>query len=139
MGVLTDLVVARADDAQRLGEDINSEEFDWDEVPGLSIVKLTSLFRILKKDGRSPKLPLVCDESAQDLWVYSIDAELVERLANLQDSELLATAQLWIDNEEEFSIEGWPQQEVRKLLKTLKQLCLKAKRKKLSLFLRQSL
>lgn len=70
MGVLTDLVVAKADDAPRLVKDINPEEFDWHEVPGLSRMKLTSLFSILKKGGRSPKLPIVCEESLRDSWVY---------------------------------------------------------------------
>jgi hypothetical protein len=87
MGVLSDLVVAPAGDAERIGRSqIPSKEFGGIDIKGIDSVKFGTLHSILT--GRSfeellPEYEPVVTVSDDGPWVFQIPSDLVTRLAGL--------------------------------------------------------
>lgn len=136
MGEITDLVIGDVQDTRQICDDINSENFEWIEAPGLTIEKLETLFRILRQ-GKGRKKP--ADFRVKEygsVTLVRISDELVVLLCSV--GSIVKTAQHWMDQDEELEGQQWPKDVVVKLLRNLRALSKKAQKKGQQLFLRVS-
>lgn len=142
MGVLSDLVVAPAGDAERIGRALApASEFDGVDIKGIDSVKFGKLHSILT--GRSfeellPEYEPVLMVSDQGPWVFRIPSDLVTRLAALAGEEKQIAVSKWAATEE-FALDRWPANEVAKAFDGIASLAKKAEGVGHSLFLWMSL
>lgn len=130
MGVLTDFVIAHAEDAQRVGDsDCPSEDFGGLDAKGIDVVKLGTLHAILNGTEYDPTFdcPLLYSPSEDGPWVFQVPEDLVHQLANASDTDLPRVAEVWASTEEFCPPYGnWSSEEVRQVLEELAALCRKA-------------
>lgn len=110
MGVLSDLVVAPAEDAERVAHaSVPSREFGGIDIKGVDTVKFGTLHSLVTGRTFDEVLPLydpVAEVSEDGPWVFRIPEELVLRLAALSDEERRTVAVKWAATEE-FALSGW--------------------------------
>jgi hypothetical protein len=142
MGVLSDLVVAPAGDAERIGHaDAPAAEFGGIDIKGIDSVKFGTLHSILT--GRSFEELLseyepVVTVSDEGPWVFQIPSDLVARLATLADADKQVAVSKWAATEE-FALSRWTASEVADAFEGIASLAQKAERAGHSLFLWMSL
>jgi hypothetical protein len=142
MGVLSDLVVAPARDAERIGRaQTPAAEFDGIDIKGIDSVKFGTLHSILS--GRSfkellPEYEPVVSVSDEGPWVFQIPSDLVTRLATLEGEDKRVAVSKWAATEE-FALDRWPADEVAKAFDGIASLARKAQGSGRSLFLWMSL
>jgi hypothetical protein len=105
MGVLTDIVVAHAAEAENvLRADVPSEAFDGIDANGIDHVKLGTLWELLsgKSDAVDEvvQMPLLAGDEEDGPWVFQIPPALVASLAALDDGAIESTASAWARTEE---------------------------------------
>jgi hypothetical protein len=142
MGVLSDLVVARADEAERVSEAVApSQTFEGIDIKGVDSVKFSRLHSILV--GRSVRelMPLyqpVVIVSEEGPWVFQIPQDLVARLAALDDVSRTDVSRRWA-LAEEFVLDRWGEDDVASALSSISSLAKRAFDSERALFLWMSL
>jgi hypothetical protein len=142
MGVLSDLVVARAEDAERIGRAVApASEFGGIDIKGIDSVKFGTLHSILT--GRSFEVLLaeyqpVVSVSDEGPWVFRIPSDLVTRLAAVSGEEERAAVSRWAATDE-FVLDRWPVGEVAQAFDAIASLARKAESTGDALFLWMSL
>ena len=143
MGVLSDLVPAKAKDAVRIAKAANpSEEFGGIDVKGIDTVKLAQLHAIVTKQKYKDVLgdydPLETGTEEEGPWVFRLPDELVDALVALDAAGRKRTAKDWAKIEE-FDADGWSATEVARALDAICDLAKKTRAAKKVLFLWTSL
>jgi hypothetical protein len=142
MGILSDLVVAPAADAERIGRaQVPAKEFGGIDIKGIDSVKFGMLHSILT--GRSfeellPEYQPVVTVSDEGPWVFQIPSDLVARLAALAGEDKRAAVSKWAATEE-FALDRWPASEVAQAFEGIASLARQAVGADHSLFLWMSL
>lgn len=128
MGVLSDIIIARADDASSINAAGGGHEQQWVTLAskGIDTIKLGTLSQILA--GRpvddvntvaSFMLDAVVDEASEDgPWVYRVPDDLTAKVAALDDATADRVAREWAATEE-FKLSRWPEDDVREYLHNL--------------------
>lgn len=111
MGLLVDVVVADPSDALEVCEDINSTDFIWGEMPGLSVQMLVALLAVLSNRRMSKALqkdfPLIYgDECGDGPWAFHISDDLIRQLFKVKNSELSELATRWLKMDDEVKLLG---------------------------------
>jgi len=110
VGVLSDLVVAPVDDAEKVAHaDVPSRAFGGIDIKGIDTVKFGTLHSLVTGRTFDEVLALydpVVEVSDDGPWVFRIPEELVERLAALSEEEGRTVAAKWAATEE-FALSGW--------------------------------
>ena len=119
MGVLTDLVIADEDDANRIAHSqYPLGEFTGIDIKGIDSVKLTTLHSILSgmpfEDLLAQYKPVI-EASEDGPWVFLLPNDIVERLANLDESGITNISDQW-GITEEFQLDRWSQNDVTTVL-----------------------
>lgn len=126
MGVLTDIVMADPNDAQRvLDSDVPSREFGID-VKGIDPVKLGTLYAVLTGTKYDPGFIGEPVAASGDMgpWVMVVPGDLVKRLADLHSDRLVAIGAEWAKTEEfQPKYDNWSKQEVTDVLVEIARLC----------------
>ena len=142
MGVLSDLVVAPAGEAERVAQaQVPSETFGGIDIKGVDSVKFGTLHSILTGQTFEELLPLyepVVTVSDDGPWVFQIPPDLVTRLAVLDDAETAGVARRWAATEE-FVLDSWAEGEVASTLSAISSLSKRAIESGQALFLWMSL
>ena len=143
MGVLSELVVAPAGEAERVAQaEVPSQTFDGIDISGVDTVKFGTLHSILTGQSFEELLPLydpVATVSEDDgPWVFQIPTELVTRLAALDDAGMAGIARQWAATEE-FVLEGWGEDEAASVLSAISSQSKRAIESGQALFLWMSL
>lgn len=138
MGVLSDLVMAPSSEAERVAQaQVPPQEFEGIDIKGIDPVKLGTLHSILTGQSFDELLELydpVVTVSDEGPWVTLVPAELVTRLAALDEAGRTEVAQQWA-NTEEFLLEGWDESDVASVLDSISSLAEKAVTSEQALFL----
>src|SRR4051794_27755838 len=114
MGVLSDLVIAGAGDAEKIAKTSNpSQAFGGIDIKGIDTVKLESLHEIVlgkKVDKSSPfrQQPVGPDEGP---WVFRVPDDFVAALAALDDAGREKAAARWARTDE-FKADRWTEASV---------------------------
>jgi hypothetical protein len=142
MGVLSDLVVAPAGDAERVAHaEVPSRAFDGIDIKGIDSVKFGTLQSILTgrpfEELLSEYDPVVT-VSDEGPWVFRIPHELLTRLVALDHTERARVAKQWASTEE-FGLDGWAEDDVAGALGSISTLARKAVDSGQTLFLWMSL
>src|SRR5262245_23932753 len=138
MGVLSDLVMAPAGDAERVAQaGVPSRSFDGVDIKGIDSVKFGILHSIVT--GRPFETLLaeyepVVTVTDEGPWVFRLPPELVSRLAELGDAEIAKVAKQWVSTEE-FALDGWGESDVAGALGSISTLARKATESGQALFL----
>jgi hypothetical protein len=133
MGVLTDFVIADRTDAHRVCySKCPSRDFTGLNVKGIDIVTLGALNAILTGGEFDPGFMdmgdgFICCGGEDGPWVFEVPADLVQRLAKLNEDQLVSAAIKWAATEE-FSPKyaNWPIERVHQVLGDLTILCKRA-------------
>jgi hypothetical protein len=142
VGVITDVVVAKTSDAAKACEDVNSDEFVWKEMRGLSVDSLIWLYSLISKTRVTKRLykdypELYCGETGEGPWATKISDDLVKLLSKLTDRSIPELAEKWIETASEWNDPRPPSVErAKEALETLRSLSKEAIRRKKSLLLR---
>lgn len=142
MGVLSDLVVAPAGDAERIGRArVPVAELGGIDIKGIDLVKFGMLHSILTerpfKQVLSEYNPIVT-VSDEGPWVFQIPSDLVTRLATLDGEDQRNAVTRWAATEE-FARDRWPASAVAQAFEGIVSLARKAEDAGHSLFLRMTL
>ena len=138
MGVLSDLVVAAAGDAERIGRSQSpAAEFGGIDIKGIDSVKLGTLHAILT--GRSfkdllPEYQPVIAVSDEGPWVFRIPSDLVTRLTSLAGDDKQVALAKWAATEE-FELDRWSTTAVAETFDEIVSLARKAEEVGHALFL----
>jgi hypothetical protein len=129
MGVLTDLVIAEEHDAAHIATSkYPLGEFTGIAIKGVNSVKLATLHSILSgmpfKDLLVHYAP-VAEASEEGPWVFLLPTDLVGKLANLSEAEIVNIAAQW-GNTKEFQLDKWSQTDVAAVLGNIANLARKA-------------
>jgi hypothetical protein len=129
MGVLSDLVVAPAGDAERVAHaEVPSQAFGGIDIKGIDSVKFGTLHSIVTgrpfEELLSEYGPVVT-VSEEGPWVFEIPPELSSRLAHFDDAERAKVAKLWASTEE-FALDGWAEDDVAAALGSISTLARRA-------------
>ena len=162
MGVLTDYVVASAEEAIAGLQSIPDNTEDRVEVRGTSPVSIIDLKRILLenrsveprpvarmtwadvvagrvvKDRNADQLPLVFEEGPGGPWVYQLPSELVSRLSATDEPALTEIATRWwqcVEFQREPPYRSWDVSAVRQFLTILVTLARRARENGKNLYL----
>jgi len=142
MGVLTDIVIAGRDDAQKVGEaDVPSHEFPGIDAKGINQVHMGTLYAILTRSDYDPRFmttheSFVYSASQDGPWVQLIPDDMVARLAKTSDAEIPLIADEWGKTEEfdpEYS--RWTKEDIVTFLRQLTSLSRKAQGENKSVFM----
>lgn len=130
MGVLTDFVVVKRDDAQRVCQSLNpSKEFAGIDAKGIDTVRLGTLYSILTGTTFNPVFMAdpICQGSDDGPWVLEVPNELMRMLAGLGANDLQSVGSRWAATEE-FALKygGWPPEAVHRFLQELAAMCSQA-------------
>lgn len=141
MGVISDFVIARHDEVNKLVQDINSDDFVFKEVRGVQLGELVALFSILEGSSVSEDMyelfPLVSAKDEDDgPWAYAIPDALVSLLSQIQDEQISEIAKAWRSNEAAALIDRTPFEVLEGYLKSLKSLSLSAVEERKCLYCR---
>lgn len=143
MGVLSELVVAPAGEAERVAQaQVPSQTVGGIDIKGVDSVKFGTLHSILMGQSFEELLPLyepvvtVSDDDGP--WVFQIPPDLVTRLAALDDAGMAAVARQWAATEE-FVLDDWTEDEVVSVLSAISSLSKQAIESGQALFLWMSL
>jgi hypothetical protein len=134
MGVLTDFVVARREQAEQVLRSVNpAEEFDSLDAKGINPDTLAALYAILSGELHDQDFvgePFLFEENPESRWVFEVPARLVSLLAAMGPKRLDDVASAWaaLRWEIEFAF-GWTVEEVRAVLAGLADLCREAQAK----------
>ena len=138
MGVLSDLVVAPAEEAERVAHaSVPSREFGGIDVKGIDTVKFGMLHAMLTGrtfDDVLPSYDPVAEVPADGPWVFRLPEELVARLAALSPEERQAAGVKWAATEE-FALSGWEEAAVSDGLVEICRLARQAADSRQALFL----
>lgn len=141
---LTDFVIADRADARLVCDSAcPSDKFDGLDAKGIDPVKLGTLYAVLtdtEYDENFIAGPPLCDGGDEGPWVREVPIDLVQRLAQLNASQIRTAATKWAETEE-FSpqYDNWSPEEVHEVLTELAKLCRRAVAVKKSLLLWMSL
>lgn len=142
MGVLSELVVAPAGEAERVAQaQVSSQTVGGIDINGVDSVKFGTLHSILTGRSFEELLPLyepVVTVSEDGPWVFQIPTELVTRVAALDDAGMADVARQWAATEE-FVLDCWAEDEVASALSALSSLSNRAIESGQALFLWLSL
>jgi hypothetical protein len=142
MGVLTDLVIGNEEDATTIANlHYPLGEFTGIDIKGVDTVKLTTLHSILSAEAFKDLLAQynpIASASEDGPWVFVLPADLVARLAGLDDTEITDTAARW-GNTEEFQLDGWSQTNVTDVLRGMAHLARQASAQEKRIFVWMSL
>jgi hypothetical protein len=142
MGVLTDLVMADEQEANRIAEShYPLGEYPGIDIKGIDSVKLNVLHGILTSKTFEELLPQydpIAEASEEGPWVFLLPHELVELLSLLDDVEVKEVAMKW-GGTEEFQLAGWDQPAVIEVLKAIADLARRSVSEKKHLFAWMSL
>lgn len=142
MGVMSDLVVAPAGEAERVAQaQVPSQTFDGIDIEGVDSVKFNTLHSILTGRSFEELLPLydpVVTVSDDGPWVFQIPPDLVTQLAALDDAGMAGVARRWAATEE-FVLDNWDESDVTSALSAISSLSKRAIDSGQALFLWMSL
>src|SRR5262245_24856029 len=120
MGVLTDFVVAKREQAEQVARSSNpSEELDGIPAKGVNTDTLAALYAILSGDPHPSHFmtdALLVQESPRGRWVLAVPAKLVCLLAALVPKRLDDAAVAWAVVRGEMEFADWSLEEVRGVL-----------------------
>jgi hypothetical protein len=140
MGVLTEVIVARREDAPAIL--MASEAFLRLDTKGLDHVKLAKLRGVLSGGGFDldwvAGMRCVADGGDEGPWVYEMPADLVEALAKLDATRTRTAVAAWMKTEE-VRAARWSQEQTRTLLESLGDFARKARGEGATLLLWMSL
>jgi hypothetical protein len=138
MGVLSDLVVAPENDAERVANaEAPSQAFGGIDIKGIDSVKFGTLHSIVVGRPFEELLPdyePVVTVSDEGPWVFRIPSGLVSRLAAISETERAGLAKRWARTEE-FSLDGWADSDVSEALDAISTLARRAMASGQALFL----
>ena len=138
MGVLSDLVVAPAGDAERVAHaQVPSQTFGGVDIKGIDSVKFGTLHSILTGrpfEALLPEYEPVVTVSDDGPWVFRLPPELVSGLAELGDAERAKVTKRWASTEE-FALDRWAEKDVADALGAIATLARKANGSGQALFL----
>jgi hypothetical protein len=126
MGVLSDLVVADADDAEKIvNTGVPSQAFRGADIKGIDTVKFTTLHSILT--GRPleelrPAYHPVATASHEGAWVFVIPTELTALLAHLTEAQRQSAAERWSQTDE-FRVDRW---DISTIVRMMDEICREA-------------
>jgi hypothetical protein len=129
MGVLTDIVVVDAEQAQDvLHAEVPSEAFPGFDAKGLDQIKLAVLRALLTGEEYDEEwvdnIPLVAgDEAGDGPWVFQLPDDIVAALADVPAADEAAIAAEWAESEE---FAGWDGETVTGMLHELAALARRA-------------
>jgi len=130
MGVLSDVIVASAAEAQRvLDVDSGARPWPWAPMKGIDHVKLGQLEAVFRGGAYDPGFVEACELLAsadESVWVFRIPDILTDQLARLGPSAMKAPASEWA-KAEEFALDRWTPQQVEEALSELASLAVKAR------------
>lgn len=142
MGVLSDLVIAPANEAEHVAQAaVPSEVFNGIDIKGVDSVKFATLHSILTGRSFDDLLPIyepVVTVSDEGPWVFQIPPDLVALLAALDDAGKTGIAQQWATTEE-FVLDCWSADDVASVLNDISSLARKAVESDQALFLWMSM
>jgi len=142
MGVLSDLVVAPVEEAERVAHaQVPSQEFNGIDIKGIDTVRFETLHSLLTGQAFDDLLPLyepVVTVSDEGPWVFQIPQDLVALLAGFDDARKSEVARQWAKTEE-FALDRWTEREVASALDSISTLAKKAIEPDQALFLWMSL
>jgi hypothetical protein len=140
MGVLSDLVVAPATDAERVARaEVPSRAFDGIDIKGIDSVKLGTLHSLLTGRTFEELLPLyepAVTVSDDGPWVFQIPRDLVALLSALDGPRKNEVARQWAV---QFALDRWTEGEVATALGSISTLAKKGNEPGQALFLWMSL
>ena len=141
VGVISDIVIAKKTDAAKLVEDINSDEFEFEEMRGVQIGELGVLLGILGDrpigDDLFKEFSLAAAEDEEDgPWAHNIPDDLVRYLSEIKDESIPAIIEKWIGREETWMIHEAPVEVLEGGLKRLRDVSQRALKEQKTLFLR---
>jgi len=138
MGLLSNLVVAPADQAERVAQSqVPSQEFDGVDVSGIDSIKLVTLHSLLTGQTIDELMPLydpVVEVTDEGPWVFCIPADMATALATLNEDRKHDVARQWSETEE-FILDDWSEEDVTAALNSICHEAKKATNKGESLFL----
>jgi hypothetical protein len=121
MGVLTDFVVAKAEEAEAVGQSsCPYRDFPGIDAKGIDEQMLSVLFAILSGESHPDFMAdtLRYQRTDHGPWVFEVPPALVRLLAALGPKEIGDVAVRWIQAEE-FAYDPWPPDAVRQCLEDL--------------------
>jgi hypothetical protein len=122
MGVLTDYVVARADEAAQVAScDLERSTWPREDLKGFDVIPLTALWSVLSgTDYDALELPrCLAEVSDEGPWVYQIAPPLVALIAGMSDADLPRIADAWRQIEELDGLDAANAQDVLEVLRGL--------------------
>jgi hypothetical protein len=143
MGTLTDIVVARVEDAGAVAAaSVPCEAFPGFEARGVDVVKLGTLYALLTgqayDEGFSGRMPLLGGDEREGPWVTALPSDLTDLLALLEELRVAQVAAAWAATEE-FLLDRVDPEVVRHLLESLVRYAREAKSGDASLLMWESL
>lgn len=124
-GILSDLVVAPADQAEAVAKaSVPSKAFGGIDIKGVDSVKFLTLHSIVTGESNEslrPRYQPVVQVSDEGPWVVRIPPELVSRLARLRNAERVAIGKRWARTEE-FALGRWSERAVLDVLRRISKL-----------------
>ncbi len=130
MGVLTDLLLARPEEAAAIAAEWPSEgRSPWPhiEMKGQSQVTLGQLLAIIRDVEWTPEIFLdeqLAGGGLEGPWVSAVPADFVAEVADLDDDRFGQVADAWSEIED---FEGWDVSEVNESLTLLRAFCRRAR------------
>jgi hypothetical protein len=138
VGVLTDLVVARREDAQRVCKSSEpGHGFHGIEAKRIDPVTIATLHAIVlgvEFDHSLVNGELLASGGEDGPWVSEVSPQLVELLAKLDSQALQLVGDQWSQTEE-FEFAGWSSADVHAVLRQMAQLAQRAVAEKKSILL----
>ncbi len=142
MGVLTYVVIADTGDAEYVCNDFLSEEFVWEDMPGLDLV-LFSLYCLLTgkplDTDFSEEFSMIFEIPDEGPWVRKVPDDFVLRLSEIKDESVEEISQKWKEADETFEMDDTPRTVVEEMLRTLRHSSRESIKNKKSLLVWQSL
>ena len=112
-------------------------QFGGIDIKGIDVVKFATLHALLTGAAAAELLPAyepVASGSEDGPWVFQLPAALVQRLAALEEPQLSSVAVAWAATEE-FVLDRWAAQDVRRVLEDISALARGAQAPEQVLFL----
>ncbi len=137
-GVLSDLVVAPADQAEAIAKaTAPSTVFEGVDIKGVNSTMFANLHSLVTGESFERVLPRyepVVQVGPEGPWVFRIPADVVSRLARLPEAKTIAISKRWA-KAEEFARERRPEREALDVLRKISKLARRADESHQALFL----